>query len=90
LGRRFTPTSTAYKYLGDVGIVVGSVSFEEIAIGDNQDINIILPRTIWQTFIERRANIERFVQSIAPSSLSIQDLVIEIVVNIDRNCSKNA
>ena len=39
LGRRFTPT--AYKYL-DVGIVVGPVSFMEIAIGDNQGNNIII------------------------------------------------
>ena len=52
-------------------------SFVEIAIGDNQGNNIILPREMWQTFIEKRANIERFVQSIAPS-LSVQDLMIEI------------
>ena len=66
LGRRFTLTPTVYKYL-DVGIV--DLSFVEIVIGDNQDNNIILPRTMWQAFIKRLANIERFVQSI-DSSLS--------------------
>jgi len=51
LRRKFTLTPTAYKYL-DVGIVVGPVSFVEIVIGDNQDNNIILPRAMWQAFIE--------------------------------------
>ena len=91
LRRRFTLTPTAYKY---VGIVVGPVSFVEIVIGDNQGNNIILPRAMWQAFIERRADIERFVQSIALSSLSIQDLMIEIIkmhecnqINTARNMS---
>ena len=65
LERRFTLTPTTYKYL-DVGNVVGPVSFMEIAIGSNQDNNIILPRAMWRPFIERRADIGRFVQSIAP------------------------
>jgi len=35
---------------------------------------------MWQAFIERRADIERFVQSITSSLLSVQDsLVLEIV-----------
>jgi len=56
------------------------VSFVDIIIGDNQVINnIILSRAMWQAFIEKRADIERFVQSIASSSLSVQDLVIEII-----------
>jgi len=73
---------------------VGPVSFVEIVIGDNQGNNIILPRAMWQAFIERRADIERFVQSIALSSLSIQDLMIEIIkmhecnqINTARNMS---
>ena len=85
LGRKFTLTSTAYKYL-DVGIIV---SFVEIAISDNQGNNIILPRAMWRAF-KRRADIKRFVQSIAPSSLSVQDLVIEVVkmrdVNVVKHC----
>ena len=32
---------------------MGPVSFVEIVIGDNQGNNIILPRTMWQAFIER-------------------------------------
>ncbi|KYN38451.1 hypothetical protein ALC56_07158, partial [Trachymyrmex septentrionalis] len=87
LGRRFILTPTIYKYL-DVGIVVGPVSFVEIAIGDNQGNNIILPREIWLTFIERHADIEWFVQSIAPSSLLVQDLVIKIVKMRDVNVVK--
>jgi len=84
LGRRFTLTPTVYKYL-DVGIV--DLSFVEIVIGDNQDNNIILPRTMWQAFIKRFANIERFVQSI-DSSLSIQNLVTEIIKIRDVNMIK--
>ena len=64
------------------------MSFVEIVIGDNQGNNIILPRAMWQAFIERRADIERFVQSIAPSSLSVQDLVIEIIKMRDVNVVK--
>ena len=74
-----------YKYL-DVGIVVGPVSFVEIAIGDNQGNNIILPGEMWQTFIERRVDIERLVQSFAPSS--VRDLVIEIVKMRNMNVVK--
>ena len=64
------------------------VSFVEIVIGDNQGNNIILPRAMWQVFIERHADIEQFVQSIAPSSLSVQDLVIEIIKMRDMNVVK--
>jgi len=39
-------------------------------------------------FIEKRADIEWFVQSIAPSSLLIQDLVMEIVKMRDVNVVK--
>ena len=47
-----------------------------------------------QAFIERHADIERFVHSIAPSSLSVHDLMIEIIkmrecdqINTARNMS---
>jgi len=33
---------------------------------------------MWQAFIQRHADVERFVQSIASSSLSVQDLMISV------------
>jgi len=33
----------------------------------------------WKAFIERRANVERFVQSIVSFFLTIQDLIVELV-----------
>jgi len=57
-------------------------------LGDIQDNNIILPRAMWKAFIERCVDIERFVQSIVLSSLSIQNLVIEIVKMRDMNVVK--
>ena len=62
LERRFALTPTAYKYL-DIGIVVESMSDVEIAIGDNRGNRIILPHTTWKAFIDRRANIQRLMQS---------------------------
>jgi len=57
LGRKFALTLTAYKYL-DIGINVGSVSFVELFIGDNQGNRLILSRATWKIFIERRVDIE--------------------------------
>jgi len=57
----------------------------EIAIGDNQGNNINLPRAM-TGFIERRVDIERLVQSFAPSS--VRDLVIEIVKMRNMNVVK--
>jgi len=78
LGRRFALKATSYKYL-DIGINVEPMSSVEIVIGDNRGNQIILPHTTWKIFIERRANIEQLVQSPTPSSLAIQDLIVEIV-----------
>jgi len=39
-------------------------------------------------FIERRANIENLMQSTAPSSLSIRDLVTELVKMCDTHIVK--
>ena len=78
LGRRFALTSTAYKYL-DIGISVGSATSVELVIGDNRGNQIILSRATWETFIDRRADIERLVQSTIASSVSIRDLVVELV-----------
>jgi len=46
---------------------------------DNRGNRIILPHTTWKAFIERRANVERLVQSTVSSSLTIQDLIVELV-----------
>jgi len=49
-------------------------------IDDNQDNRIILPHTMtWKAFIERLANIEQLVQSTVSFSLTIQDLIVELV-----------
>jgi len=63
----------------DVGISVGPMSSVEIIIGDNRGNQIILLHATWEMFIERRANIEQLMQSPAPSSLAIQDLIVELV-----------
>ncbi|KAL6256779.1 hypothetical protein P5V15_011718 [Pogonomyrmex californicus] len=73
--QRFALTSTAYKYL-DIGINMGPVSYVELRINDNRGNQILLLYVMWKTFIEKRVNIEQLVQSIAPSSLSIHDLII--------------
>ncbi|KAL6255468.1 hypothetical protein P5V15_013805 [Pogonomyrmex californicus] len=87
LGRRFALTSTAYKYL-DIGINVGLVSYVELRIGDNRGNQILLPYIMWKTFIEKRVDIEQLVQSIAPSSLSIHNLIIELVQMQNTNIVK--
>jgi len=58
---------------------VGPVSSVEIIIGDKRGNQIILPHATWEMFIERCANIEQLLQSPTPSSLAIQDLIVEIV-----------
>jgi len=58
---------------------VGPVSSVEMLLGDNKGNQIILPHATWKTFIARRNDIEQLLQSLAPSSLAIQDLVIDFV-----------
>ncbi|XP_071580699.1 uncharacterized protein [Temnothorax nylanderi] len=82
LGRRFALTSTAYKFL-DVGINVGPMSSVYILIGDNRGNRIILPHATWVTFIEKRADIQRLVQSPAPSSLAFRDLELVKIRDAD-------
>jgi len=60
LGRRFALTPTAYKYL-DIGISVGLVSSVEMFFGNNKGNQIILPYTTWETFIAKRADIEKLM-----------------------------
>jgi len=48
----------------------------KIVISDNR---IILSHMTWKAFIERRANVERLMQSTVSSSLTIQDLIVELV-----------
>ncbi|XP_071579506.1 uncharacterized protein [Temnothorax nylanderi] len=87
LGRRFALTVTAYKYL-DIGINVGSTSFVELILGDNRGNQIVLPHVTWTTIIERRMDIEQLMQSTVGSSLSIRDLIIELVKMRDANIVK--
>jgi len=87
LGRRFALTPTAYKYL-DIGISVGPVSSVEMFLGDNKGNQIILPHATWKTFIAKRADIEKLMQSSAPASLSIRDLVIDLVKICDADIVK--
>ncbi|KYN22280.1 hypothetical protein ALC57_05316, partial [Trachymyrmex cornetzi] len=76
LGRRYSLTPAAYKYL-DIRIVV-LVSHVEIAIGDTRDNRIILPHATWKAFIDRREDIEQLLRSvITPPSLTIQGLNVE-------------
>ena len=75
LVRRFALTRTAYKYL-DIGIRVGPASFVELHLGDIRGNRIILCHEEWATFIEKRVDIERFLQSPQPP-LRIRDLVME-------------
>ncbi|XP_077282729.1 uncharacterized protein LOC143908795 [Temnothorax americanus] len=82
LGRRFALTSTAYKFL-DVGISAGPLSSVDILIGDNRGNRIILPHATWVTFIENHADIQRLVQSSAPSSLTFRDLELVKIRNAD-------
>jgi len=58
---------------------VGPVSSVEMLLGDNKGNQIILPHTTWKAFIARRNDIEQLLQSPAPSSLAIQDLVVEVI-----------
>lgn len=87
LGRRFALTPTAYKYL-DIGISVGPVPIVEIILGDNKGNQIILTHATWTAFIERRADVERLLQSTIASSLSLRDLFIELVKIRDANVVK--
>ena len=74
-------TSTAYKFL-DIEIVVGFISHVQIAIIEATACSYY---AMWNAFIERRADIERLMQSTVPSSSSIQDLNVELVKIYDTN-----
>jgi len=73
LGRRYSLTPAAYKYL-DIRISRGLVSHVEIAIGDIRENQIILPHA----FIDRCEDIKQLLRSvITPSSLTIQGLNVK-------------
>jgi len=55
------------------------MSSVEMLLGDNKGNQIILPHATWETFITKRADIEKLIQSTAPASLSIRDLVIGLI-----------
>jgi hypothetical protein len=71
-------TPTAYKYL-DIGISAGPISFVELIIGDNRGNQIILHYEPWRALLQRHADIERLVQATAGASLTVCDLIIQIV-----------
>jgi len=58
---------------------VWNQSSVDIVIGDKRGNQIILHHATWEMFIERCANIKQLLQSPAPSSLAIQDLIVELV-----------
>ncbi|EGI64141.1 hypothetical protein G5I_07449 [Acromyrmex echinatior] len=89
--RRYVLTLTAYKFL-DIEIVIGSQIIDvEIAISDNRGNRIILPHATWKASIERRADIERLMQStVSSSSSSIQDVNVELKVFDSREHSAEA
>jgi len=60
----------------------------EMLLSDNKGNQIILSHTTWKTFIARRTDIEQLLQSPAPSSLTIQDLIIEVVKMRDTHIVK--
>ncbi|XP_039303481.1 uncharacterized protein LOC120357368 [Solenopsis invicta] len=80
LSRRFPLTLTSYKWI-DIDISVTSVSCSvEISLGDTRGNRIILPYRTWRTLIEKRVDIERFVQSTeTSSSIMIHDLNMQLV-----------
>ena len=71
-------TPTAYKYL-DIGISVGPISFVELAIGDNRGNQIILHYEPWRTLLQRRADIERLMQTHAATPMTVCNLTIQMV-----------
>jgi len=64
---------------------VGPVSSVEMLLDDNKG-NQIIPHTTWETFIARRTDIEQLLQSPTPSSLVIQDLIIDFVKLRNADC----
>jgi len=64
------------------------MSSVEMLLGDNKDNQIILPHATWEKFIARRADIEQLLQPPVPSSLAIQDLVIEFIKMRDTHIVK--
>ena len=59
---------------------MGPMSYVKLLLGDNRGNHIILPYATWKTFIEKRVDIERLVQStVSPSGLAIHDLVVQLV-----------
>jgi len=83
LMKKYALISIAYKFL-DIGIIVGSISHVQIAISDNRSNDMFYLYATWKTFIKRRVDIERLMQSTFSSS-PIQDLNVELVKIYDTN-----
>lgn len=68
LKHRYALTTTAHKYL-EIGVSIGLASASiEIAIGDHQRNEIILPIESWRAFMEHRTDVLHFVQMAKPRS----------------------
>ena len=85
--RRIFALTPTHKYL-EIGIKVGPASFVELILGDIRGHRMVLPYATWTRFIERRADIERFLQSTTASPLQIRDLTVELTTIRDVNVVK--
>ena len=65
----------------DIGIVIGSVSHVQIAIGDNRGTAC----SCYMEDVHRETDIERLIQSTDPLSSPIQDLNVELFKMYDMN-----
>ena len=63
-GRKYALTPTSYKFL-EIGISVGAMSYMELILGDNKSGQIVLPFLTWHALMQKRADVERLVQSAA-------------------------
>ncbi|XP_039308841.1 uncharacterized protein LOC120358495 [Solenopsis invicta] len=85
---RFALISTFYKWI-DVAINVRTVSCSvEILLGDTRSNRIVLPYRTWRALLEKRADFERFVQSIKVPSLTIHDLSVQLMKLRDESIVK--
>ncbi|XP_011706413.1 PREDICTED: uncharacterized protein LOC105461608, partial [Wasmannia auropunctata] len=79
LRRRLALTHTSYKWL-DIEINAGPLSTIDLTIGDNRGNGIVLSYETWRALMDRRADVERLMQSTptSSSSLSICDLTVRL------------
>ncbi|KAL6420587.1 hypothetical protein ACFW04_014634 [Cataglyphis niger] len=79
-------TPTSYKYL-EIGISIGTVSCVQLVLNDNCGNQIVLPFETWKSLMQKRADIERLLQT-SQSPLPIQDLTIKVIKISDSDIIK--